>query len=186
MSKPVRNLVPALHRRRWAWALAGVGVMLTLVPVTAFVIIPQFARSTAHEAAPSESLLRDNPTAGISPSPNATTATSQTLARGELKRININDFGTGSVLLLQVGQKRFIRFENVHINAAPLQHVYLSDRTDGSPGRFTDLGPLKATDGSFNYELSAGLDLTKIKSVISYCQQFSVTITYAVLVPAPN
>jgi hypothetical protein len=184
MSDRLRNLVPARHHRRWAWLLAGVSLLLALVPVTAFVIIPQFARSTAHEAAPSETVLSENPSATISPSPNAPTDTSKTLARGELKRININDFGTGSVLLLQVGEKRFIRFENVHINAAPLQHVYLSDHTDGNPGTFTDLGPLKATDGSFNYELPAGLDLTKVKSVISYCQQFSVTITYAVLVPA--
>ena len=186
MRNRVQNLVPALRHRRWAWALAGVGLVLALVPTTAFFIIPQFVRSTLHEMAPSEAVLRNTPTAGISPSPNATTDTTKTLARGELKRININDFGTGSVLLLQVGEKRFIRFENVHINAAPLQHVYLSDRTDGSPGRFTDLGPLKATDGSFNYELPGGIDLTKVKSVISYCQQFSVTITYAVLAPTSN
>ncbi|GAC1471262.1 MAG: hypothetical protein PVSMB3_02600 [Candidatus Dormibacteraceae bacterium] len=182
----MQNLVPPLHRRRWVWAVAGVCLVVALVPITAYFIIPMFARSTLHEGPPNAVAFRDSPTAVISPSPNATTDASRTLARGELKRINVNDFGTGLVLLLQVGEKRFIRFENVHINAAPLQHVYLSDRTDGSPGRFTDLGPLKATDGSFNYELPAGTDLTTIKSVISYCQQFSVTITYAVLEPTSS
>ena len=60
-------------------------------------------------------------------------------------------------------------------------HVYLSDRTDGSPGTFTDLGPLKATSGSFNYEIPAGVDLGSVNSVVVWCLQFKTTVTYAVL-----
>jgi hypothetical protein len=69
----------------------------------------------------------------------------------------------------------------VAIAGAPNMFVYLSDRSDGQPGKFTDLGPLKATDGSFNYPLPDGLDLAGVHSVVVWCRAFSVTVTYAEL-----
>jgi hypothetical protein len=88
------------------------------------------------------------------------------------------------VSVLQISRQRYLRFENVEIAAAPAIHVYLSDRADGSPGTFTDLGPLKATSGSFNYVIPTTVDLAKIQTVVLWCQQFTVTVTYAVLQPA--
>jgi len=150
------------------------------VPVTAFVIVPQFVRSTVHEAAPGTKISKVEPGAPV-PSAQAIAEETKTLASGDLRQININDYGRGKVLLLAMGSKRFIRFENVEISAAPAQHVYLSDHTDGMPGIFTDLGALKATNGSFNYEIPPSVDVARVKAVVSYCQQFNVTITYAVL-----
>jgi hypothetical protein len=74
-----------------------------------------------------------------------------------------------------------LRFENVDIAGAPNMFVYLSDRTDGQPGRYVDLGALRATNGSFNYTLPADVDLSTARSVVVWCRAFSVTVTYAVL-----
>ena len=75
----------------------------------------------------------------------------------------------------------YLRFDAVSIAGAPNMFVYLSDRADGQPGNFVDLGPLKATDGSFNYQLPAGTDLAPVRSLVVWCRAFSVTVTYAVL-----
>lgn len=166
----------------------GIVIALLLVaaaiPLTAYVIVPQFVRSKVVEKAPGAIPSSGSATpAGLEQGTVASPATDtpKTVAAGDLKRINPVDFGTGKVLVLQVGATRFLRFENVEIAAAPAQHVYLSDHTDGRPGTFTDLGPLKATSGSFNYEIPAGVDLAAVKSVVSWCLQFKTTVTYAVL-----
>jgi hypothetical protein len=162
----------------------GVAVLLALaaIPLTAYVIVPQFVRRTVVESVP----VVPSPSpaqAGASPvSPSAVPATT-TLATGDLRRISTVDFGTGKVSLLQADNRRYVRFDNVEIAGAPAQHVYLSDRQDGQPGRFTDLGPLKATNGSFNYEVPATVDLSQVHSVVSWCTQFNTTVTFAVLHP---
>jgi hypothetical protein len=74
-----------------------------------------------------------------------------------------------------------LRFENVDIAGAPNMYVYLSDRIDGQPGNFIDLGPLKATNGSFNYSVPAGAAQGSARSVVVWCRAFSVTVTFAVL-----
>jgi hypothetical protein len=172
---------------------AAVVVVLLAVPLTAYVIVPLFVRSTVVETAPGAAaspvpgftasglgILGGTPTPDVSGSkPNPTLVA----ASGSLRRINPVDFGSGKVLILQVGSQRFLRFEKVEIAAAPNMHAYLSNQIDGSPGNFTDLGPLKATSGSFNYEIPAGIELTNVKSVVAWCLQFKTTVTYAVLAP---
>jgi hypothetical protein len=76
---------------------------------------------------------------------------------------------------------RVLRFEDVDIAGAPNMYVYLSDRSDGRPGHYTDLGPLKATNGSFNYAIPSSVDLSTVRTVVIWCRQFSVTVTYAPL-----
>ena len=175
------SMPAVLSRHRVRSGLVLAAVVAVAVPLTAFVIVPQFVRSTVHEAAPGKAISKVDPGASVAPSEQAIVGQTKTLASGDLRQININDFGRGKVLLLAVGSKHFIRFDNVDISAAPAQHVYLSDRSDGLPGAFTDLGALKATSGSFNYEIPPSVDLARVKAVVSYCQQFKVTITYAPL-----
>ena len=74
-----------------------------------------------------------------------------------------------------------MRFENVEIAGAPDTYVYLSDRSDGKPGTYVDLGKLKATNGSFNYAIAPDVDLAAVRSVVVWCRRFNVTITYAEL-----
>lgn len=142
------------------------------VPITAFVIVPQFVRST---------LVEDLPTRPLASAAGATTDAATTLSTGMLVRISVADYGTGTVRIVKIGDSQVLRFDNVDIAGAPDTYVYLSDRTDGTPGTFIDLGRLKATNGSFNYAIPTGTDIGAVRSVVLWCRQFSVTITYAVL-----
>ena len=45
------------------------------------------------------------------------------------------------------------------------------------------LGALKATNGSFNYELPATVDVEIYRSVVVWCRAFRVLITWADLGP---
>lgn len=150
------------------------------VPLVAYVIIPNLVKSTVNESFPAAAPSTGRATGAPSPEGSAAPAT-RTLARGELQRINAADFGSGNVFIAEVGGARYLRFDNVSIAGAPNMYVYLSDRSDGKPGNYTDLGKLKATNGSFNYELPAGTDLTSVNSVVVWCRAFSVTITFAPL-----
>jgi len=48
---------------------------------------------------------------------------------------------------------------------------------------FVDLGPLRAFKGSQNYDVPAGVDVTKYGSVVVWCEQFGVLISPAKLTP---
>lgn len=94
--------------------------------------------------------------------------------------------GMATVYTLPDG-KRVLRFENFNVTNGPDLFVYLSGhaqpRSAGElhgEGDF-DLGRLKGNIGDQNYELPADLDLSKFKSVVIYCKQFSVVFSTATL-----
>jgi hypothetical protein len=138
-------------------------------PLVAYVIVPALVRSTLVEDLPVSS-------GGGAPSPSV-----ETVRKGELVRISAADYGTGVVRIVKIGNDPYVRFEDVDIAGAPDMYVYLSDQTDGRPGTFFDLGKLKATNGSFNYAIPTSVDLATVRSVVVWCRQFSVTVTYASL-----
>jgi len=153
------------HPRRFALAVVLVALAAS-IPVVAYVVVPQLVRRT---------VVEDLPIA----SPGG--ATSETVLRGELVRISAADYGSGIIRIVRTGNDRFVRFEDVDIAGAPDMYVYLSDRDDGKPGVFVDLGKLKATNGSFNYPIPASVDLAAVRSLVIWCRQFNVSITYATL-----
>jgi hypothetical protein len=142
---------------------------------------PLWIRTTADEALPAAAAtVAPTSTGAASPAP-ATPAAPLTLLRGELGYVDALHNGTGPVLVVDVGGRRFVRFENVAISNAPDIHVYLS-RDSG--GRYVEsntiyLGRLTATNGSFNYELPPGTDVSPYRSVVVWCRQFSTLITWA-------
>jgi hypothetical protein len=168
-----RRSIVARHPRLAATVALAVAAAIA-VPVVVYVIVPALVKSTLTESLP----VASAPPAG---SLNTPAAPAQALAQGELRRLDTAHFGRGKVLIAAVNGTRYLRFENVEIAGAPDVYVYLSDRTDGQPGSFTNLGKLKATNGSFNYAIPADLDLTKVKSVVAWCRAFNVTITFALL-----
>src|SRR5207245_5292162 len=135
----------------------GAVVFAAAVPLAAYVIVPQLVRSTLVEDLPSAAPTAAPADPATSSAP--TTPSSETLLQGELVRISLADFGSGSVRVMRVGGERFLRFENVEIAGAPDTYVYLSDRSDGRPGTYVDLGKLKATNGSLNYAIAPEVDL---------------------------
>jgi len=161
-------------KKRWV-VTAGVIALaaVLLIPVVLFGIIPLFVRSTLNE--PPMVLSSSAPPASASSS-EAIPTPSLHLA-GDLRRIDRVHYGSGRVTLAG----GVLRFENVDIAGAPNMYVYLSDRVDGQPGSFIDLGPLKATNGSFNYLVPAGVASGSARSVVVWCRAFSVTVTFAVL-----
>ena len=167
------------YRRLAIIAAAALLLVAAAVPLTAFVIIPQLVRSTVHEARPAP-VAAAAPAAAATASP-AALPTPAVLASGTLRKVDAVHYGSGKVTILTLAGTRYLRFEDDAIAGAPNMFVYLSDRTDGRPGSFADLGPLKATDGSFNYPLPDALDLAGIHSVVVWCRAFSVTVTYAEL-----
>ena len=156
----------AFVRNNVALSVMGAAALFGAVAlIVVFVLVPAFVRST---------LVEDLPASGGS-------SAAQTLRSGELIRISAADYGSGTVRIVTVGDQRLLRFESVDIAGAPDMYVYLSDRTDGQPGTFVDLGKLKATNGSFNYAIPAAVDLARVRSVVVWCRQFNVTITFAIL-----
>jgi len=157
-------LTGVVRRHPLRSAVAAFVLVAAAAPVVAYVVVPAFVKSTLVEDLPSN--------AGSSLT---------SVRQGELVRINAADYGSGVVRIVKIGPDRFLRFENVEIAGAPDMYVYLSDRVDGQPGTFTDLGKLKATNGSFNYSVPAEVDVSTVRSVVVWCRQFSVTITFAIL-----
>jgi hypothetical protein len=160
---------------------AAAAALLFGAPLVAFGVVPLFVRSTLREAAPPPAAAARP----LSTSPSqAPTPTPPPPLSGRLRRLDPVHYGSGLVTIVESGGGRYLRFEDVDIAGAPNMFVYLSDRDDGQPGRYTDLGALKATNGSFNYALPADLDLRQVRSVVVWCRAFSVTVTFAPLAQA--
>ena len=166
--------------------LAGAVVAVTAVAVIAWYLVsPLFIRTFTNEALPQAGVPAAQQSAA--PQPSVATATpsgSRVLAMGELGYVDTVHNGKGPVRIVDVGGQRFVRFEDVAITNAPDVHVYLSRETGGKWAEATSLylGALKATNGSFNYELPANADLASYRSVVVWCRAFRVLITWADLI----
>ena len=103
------------------------------------------------------------------------------VARGELQRVDDAHRGTGPVVLFELEGKQIVRFENVAIQNGPDLHVYLGRGSGGAYDGAKDLylGALKATNGTFTYELPAGTKLDDYRSVVVWCRVFAVLFTWA-------
>lgn len=182
--------------RSRAWRAAAVLVAVLIAGAAWYLGSPLFIRTTLEEALPT---LTPRP----APAPTAATGAAQSaapatqaataapaapvvLAQGELGFVDQLHNGKGPVRIVRVGDQRLVRFESVAITNAPDIHVYLSREIGGKWAESTSLylGALKATNGSFNYDIPAAADLSLYKSVVVWCRAFSVLITWADLTPA--
>ncbi len=171
---------------------AAVAVALLLGGAGWYLGSPLFIRTTANEALPTAAAIVPTPpglppaaTLGVAPSPSFSTQTTFS-NRGQLQYVDALHNGKGAVVLgvtgscCPVADRYFIRFEDVAITNAPDVHVYLSKERGGKWSESTSkyLGPLKATNGSFNYDV-APADAGEYKSVVVWCRAFAVLITWA-------
>jgi hypothetical protein len=172
------------------WRGAAILAAIAIVATAWYLGSPLFIRTTLNEELP-----------GVTAAPAATaaatgaaqaTSAAQTaaagvtiLAQGELQFVDSVHNGKGPVRLVQVGTQKLVRFENVEITNAPDVHVYLSRESGGKWAESTSLylGALKATNGSFNYDIPASADLSLYKSVVVWCRAFAVLVTWADLKP---
>jgi hypothetical protein len=113
----------------------------------------------------------------------------QVVATGTFIHANPSDpvhYGSGSVT---------VRSDSVFLGAdfkvgpGPKFHVYLVPKAtirssaDVKGEMFVDLGRLRSFEGSQRYTIPKGVDLAKYRSVIIWCEQFSVLISPADLKP---
>jgi hypothetical protein len=169
-----------------------VGAFLILAALSAvvwYLASPLFVRTYRTEALPSATPSLGAPSG--SPSASGLSAASPTVGprvvrSGELNFVDTIHNGKGPVQIVDVGSQHFVRFEDVMLTNAPDVHVYLSRETGGKWDEVTSLylGPLKATNGSFNYEVPPTADPASYQSIVVWCRAFRVLITWADLRPA--
>jgi hypothetical protein len=168
------------HPLRMAAGATG----LVLVAAAAWYLgSPLFVRTYSNEALPTAIATTSAfpSTTGILTEATPTPPAPRVLRSGELGFVDAIHNGKGPVRIVEVGPQRFVRFEEVMLTNAPDVHVYLSRETGGKWSESTSLylGPLKATNGSFNYEVPPAADLAAYRSVVVWCRAFSVLITWA-------
>lgn len=76
--------------------------------------------------------------------------------------------------------KAFLVLEDFSVTNGPDLHVILGPTADGG-GDGLDLGGLKATDGTFSYEVPEGTDLAAFRSVTIFCKSFPTVFAVATL-----
>ena len=159
-------------RRHPRGTLVGIGLLIVVGLPTAWVLgSPLFIRTQVDEAAPVVAVL-------ASPAPGVSAAG----LSGSFTGADDFHFGSGRATVLQTSPGRFtLRLEDFSVRNGPDLFVYLSPSPDGYADGAVELGALKATDGSFNYEIPAGTDLSTIGSVVVWCRAFSVLFATAPL-----
>jgi hypothetical protein len=159
-------------------AIGIAGIVVCVALLAWYLGSPVFIRTRVDEAFPTAvpAAVRS---AAASAAPTA--AVPVTVASGELAYVDALHNGTGRVLVVRTGDSVVLRFEGVAITNAPDVHVYLSRETGGKWTEATSvyLGPLKATNGSFNYTVPAEANISLNKSVVVWCRQFAVLVTWA-------
>jgi len=108
------------------------------------------------------------------------------LLSGEFYDVAHEGEGKATVYQLADGA-RALRFEDFSVLNGPDLHVYLVP-VDPVPNAFGtpiegyhDLGRLKGNVGNQNYDIPADLDLSPFKSVVIWCEPFSVPFAAAAL-----
>lgn len=184
-----RGLDVALARwaqahRPAAAALAALTLALAL-PLGYYTLSPLWIRSALDEPSPLEvSAAPVGRSTPASAAPDAPALASQrVLRRGPLAGADAFHFGRGDVLLIETPDgTRTLRFEGLSVRNGPDLFVYLTPQP-GSIANAVNLGALKATDGSFNYEVPPTVDAAALAHAVIWCRQFGVLFAAAPLEP---
>lgn len=168
-------------RHGLATLLIGVPAFVIVIIAADYLVSPLWERTRLEEASPliTASALE-------APAPATRTETSvqpRVLLTGTFMGSDDFHFGHGDAQLIQTGPNTYVlRFENFSVRNGPDLYVYLSENRDGETVMESlNLGKLKATDGAFNYEIPANVDVSKVKSAVVWCRQFAVRFAHAEL-----
>ncbi len=186
----------ARHPRRTA--LAAALAVVVLAPVTWYLAAPIFIRTELVEPAPIGAIgpsisppPATSPPPAVDPTPlpasaaPTTTPTlvpsatptpfeASTVATGPFKGTDEFHFGSGTASIIEIEPGRFhLRLEDFSVRNGPDLYVYLSPDANGYTKDSLEVGLLKATDGSFGYDLPEGIDPARFRSALIWCKQFS-------------
>ena len=179
------------HPRRTLGSMAL--VLAVAAPLGWYLGSPIFVRTSLVEAFPSPapSVALPSATPDVSRSPAAATPSSAgsstpgpsqtatpfvaaTVARGDWQGTDDFHFASGTASIIEVEPGRFqLRLEDFSVRNGPDLYVLLSPSRDGWTRDSLELGLLKATDGSFGYDLPDGADPADYRSAIVWCKAFS-------------
>jgi hypothetical protein len=156
------------------WYLASpIWIRTSLVeagPTAAPAIVPTPAASVALSAPTASSPSGPTPPPTAAPTPFSPT----TVATGRFSGTDDFHFGRGTASIVEVEPDRYhLRLDDFSVRNGPDLYVYLSTDADDYADGSLEVGLLKATDGSFGYELPAGTDPSRFRSAIIWCKQFS-------------
>lgn len=186
-------------RHRLATGVIAALLLAVAIPAGDYLLSPLWERSHLEEESPLVTAPDDmgasdagaaTPTAEPRPSPAATDEPTppfepRVTHSGEFIGADDFHFARGKALLIETEPGVYtLRFEDFSVRNGPDLFVYLSPSAEGNAEGSINLGGLKATDGAFNYDLPDGTDLTRFKSAIVWCRQFSVLFAVAPLVRA--
>ena len=174
--------IRALIRRPVTWLVLTTGAAAAVVALALFQPWKLWVDQIVHEAPPSAA------------QPAAATGATMVLARGTF--ISHEHATTGTAKIVQTSDGvRYLRLEDLDTSNGPLLKVWLSDApvTSGTAGwrvfdhsAHVDLGPLKGNQGSQNYPLAGGVDLSRYRSVSIWCARFHVSFGAAELTTPPG
>jgi hypothetical protein len=184
-----RGWFAAARRHPARATMLAVVLLLTGLPTAWYLGSPLFIRTSLAEPLPVSSptiqpSVSASPAAASPAVPIATPAASvasaapfptlQPTRSGEFHGTDEFHFGRGTATLIETAPGTWIlRFEEFSVRNGPDLYVYLSPSADGYAPDAIELGTLKATDGAFNYDVPTGTDLSKVRSAIVWCKQFS-------------
>ena len=193
-----------LWEHKFITAAVGVPLIAIAIPLGFYTLSPLWERSFLEEAAPEfdrgalveagvptpTAIPEATAAAGETPPPEPTAAAAagggsmaELIAFGEWEGADDFHFAEGQALILETEPGVYVlRVENFSVRNGPDLFVYLSRSADGFEDEAINLGDLKATDGAFNYELPADIDISEFKSAVVWCRQFSVLFGHAPLV----
>jgi hypothetical protein len=191
-----------VRRHPVAATSAGLLALVVLAPVAWYLVSPIFIRTELVEppvaaAVPSLGVPGQTPAATATarqpagatatPTPTAVAPTptpwvAATPRTGTFTGTDDFHFGRGTATVGETAPGEWtIRLEDFSVRNGPDLYVYLSPArktyTDGA----IEVAKLKATDGSFNVRLPAGMDPAEARSVLIWCKQFSHLFAYATL-----
>lgn len=171
-------------RRHWILTAAVAVAIVVALPVAWYLGSPLFLNSRVNESFPTPvaSQPGGSGTPALTPA-QASGANPVAVASGSLRGIDHRSSGTATLYTLGDGQK-IVRLDHDTQNGPDL-YVYLIAAPDYSKksdaNDFIDLGELKGNQGQQNYSVPPGTDLSKYRTVMIWCKQFSVPFAAAPL-----
>ncbi len=125
------------------------------------------------------------PSTSAAPAAGGTAFTPGVRLQGTFQGADDFHFGRGSALIIETAPGMYtLRFEEFSVRNGPDLYVYLSPDPEGYASGARRVGQLKATDGAFNYDLPADVDLAAAASVVIWCEPFAVLFAWAPLAAA--
>ncbi len=110
----------------------------------------------------------------------STGGTAATLVSGEWQGADDFHFGSGGARIVESADGSLsLVLEDFSVQNGPDLFVYVSPDPDGWTEEAVNLGGLKATDGTFSYEIPPEVSIDDIASAVVWCKAFGVLFATA-------